>query len=194
MWLCRAVEKHAEEHEEAGARLYGSYVDGPASPLFPFGHGLSYGRRCELTHLSITSFGAAAATPARATLTVVAPPESADRRAGPHGCSEVVQCYVQDPPMRHVRRWLRHGGCDGVVREVWRCRSQVQRRQRQLGLCRSRAVPCWAGVELRLARRQRAAGITMRGVRVGHVLGQFWIWRVRCLGDMQQRGVPGGSS
>ena len=23
------------------------------------------------------------------------------------GCLEVVQCYVRDPPMRHVRRWRR---------------------------------------------------------------------------------------
>ena len=80
------------------------------------------------------------------------------------------------------------------VREVQRGRPQVQPGQRQLCVRRSRAVPCWAGVELRLARGQRAAGITMRGVRVGHVLGQFWIWCVRCVGDMQQRGVPDGSS
>ena len=37
------------------------------------------------------------------------------------GCSEVVQCYVRDPPTRHVRRWQRlvgfqrvklHGGAE----------------------------------------------------------------------------------
>jgi hypothetical protein len=31
----------------------------------------------------------------------------AEEAVGVGGCTEVVQCYVRDPPARHARRWLR---------------------------------------------------------------------------------------
>lgn len=117
---------------------YGSYIDGPTSPLFPFGFGLSYGR-CVLRSLSLTSSGprtGGRALPlhlpivARVEIGVDPDSESGARSASSRSfgtCSEVVQCYVRDPPAKHVRRWQRlvgfervelsgHGAKDGARR------------------------------------------------------------------------------
>jgi hypothetical protein len=103
-WRTHAWRRDTDNRGAArfrGAWRFGAYIDGAASPLFPFGYGLGYSR-CALRQLSVAVRGASAA-PAVAAVRVrmVAPTEA------PRGCTEVVQCYVRDPPTRHVRRWRR---------------------------------------------------------------------------------------
>jgi len=63
------------------------YLDVPWTPLFPFGHGLSY------TQFTLSDLGlSAAAIAVSDSITVSADVENAGRRAG----DEVVQLYVQD--------------------------------------------------------------------------------------------------
>ena len=65
--------------------FFGDYTDSPSTPLFPFGHGLSY-----------TSFGYeqlnVSATSTQAPVTVSVSVRNSGERAG----TEVVQLYVQD--------------------------------------------------------------------------------------------------
>jgi beta-glucosidase len=77
------------DHKSGGGRsqMLGDYVDLPVSPLFPFGHGLSYGRFAygplEVEPAVTTAFG-----PVRIALDVV----NEGERAG----DEVVQLYLRD--------------------------------------------------------------------------------------------------
>jgi beta-glucosidase len=65
--------------------LFGDYVDCPPTPLFPFGHGLSY------THFEYSSFAVQATTTAApVTVSVVI------RNAGECAGDEVVQLYYRD--------------------------------------------------------------------------------------------------
>lgn len=76
------------------------YVDGPGSPLYPFGHGLSY---TVFTHgpLAIQTAGAtAAAVMAGAKVTVT----TRVTNAGPRPGDEVVQLYVRDREASVVTR------------------------------------------------------------------------------------------
>jgi len=63
------------------------YVDLASTPLFPFGHGLSY-TRFEYAALAISPAAAATGTPVEISLAV--------RNAGTRAGAEVVQLYVQD--------------------------------------------------------------------------------------------------
>ena len=111
---------------------YGAYVDAPTSPLFPFGFGLSY-RRCLLHALSTGRPIVASAasiehlpTAIVSTLNIeIAVDGEADAPTGRSGkgCTEVVQCYVHDPPGRTVRRGQRLVGFARVE-----LRGQEQRR------------------------------------------------------------------
>ncbi|HTW97353.1 MAG TPA: glycoside hydrolase family 3 N-terminal domain-containing protein [Acidimicrobiales bacterium] len=74
-------------HRAGGATsmFYGAYTDSPVSPLFPFGHGLSYAR-FEYGELSI------AASDTASPVTVACEVTNTSARAG----DEVVQLYVSD--------------------------------------------------------------------------------------------------
>lgn len=65
--------------------FFGDYVDSPATPLFPFGHGLSY-TSFAYEHLSVR--GLSTAAPVEVALTV--------RNTGARAGHEVVQLYVRD--------------------------------------------------------------------------------------------------
>jgi beta-glucosidase len=77
-------------HKVSGGRSHwkGDYVDGPAAPLYPFGHGLSY-TTFELSDTSLTSgeFGW------NDTVKVTARITNTGTRPG----DEVVQLYIRDP-------------------------------------------------------------------------------------------------
>ncbi|MBW2271775.1 MAG: glycoside hydrolase family 3 C-terminal domain-containing protein [Deltaproteobacteria bacterium] len=71
-----------------GATTWPNYTDGPAAPLFPFGHGLSY-TRFEYSELQLSSATIAADQAIEISLAI----HNAGERAG----EEVVQLYLQDP-------------------------------------------------------------------------------------------------
>jgi beta-glucosidase len=77
-------------HKVSGGRSHwkGDYVDGPAAPLYPFGHGLSY-TTFELSDTSLTSgeFGW------NDTVKLTARITNTGKRQG----DEVVQLYIRDP-------------------------------------------------------------------------------------------------
>ena len=95
------------------ARRYGRYVDALASPLFPFGFGLSY-RQCALSSVRVEAHGARSAVPMVVSVEVAsseaqqqqaAEAEVGRGEARPAACTEVVQCYLRDEPVsRHARR------------------------------------------------------------------------------------------
>jgi beta-glucosidase len=74
-------------HRAGGGRaaFHGDYADSPTTPLFPFGHGLSY------TAFAYADLGTRAST-TRAPLEVTCAITNAGRRHG----EEVVQLYVRD--------------------------------------------------------------------------------------------------
>lgn len=73
---------------EAENRYTSKYLDVPWTPLFPFGHGLSY-TKFKISNLSLS----APRIPSNGRLTVKADVENVGQRAG----DEVVQLYIQDP-------------------------------------------------------------------------------------------------
>ncbi|MEX1126792.1 MAG: glycoside hydrolase family 3 N-terminal domain-containing protein [Acidimicrobiia bacterium] len=77
-------------HKVSGGRSHwkGDYVDGPAGPLYPFGHGLSY-TTFEISDVTATS----GEVGWNDTVTVTARVKNAGHRDG----DEVVQLYVRDP-------------------------------------------------------------------------------------------------
>lgn len=93
-WLARSWGVGQSE-----ARWHGTYIDASASPLFSFGHGLTYSTTV-LEELSVRLLQPRGGLHvARAQVRV--------RNVGRLGASEVVQCYARDPIMRHVRRQKR---------------------------------------------------------------------------------------
>jgi len=93
-------------HKPSGARSnwHGDYADGPVAPLFPFGHGLSYGRFV-YADLAVTP-----ETPGpRDTVTI----RATVANAGAHAGEEVVQLYLRDEvasmtrPVRELRGFVR---------------------------------------------------------------------------------------
>jgi beta-glucosidase len=104
-------------HKISGGRSHwkGDYVDSPAAPLHPFGHGLSY-----------TTFALSGAALARAEVswhervTTTVTVTNTGRRAG----DEVVQLYVRDPeasvtrPVLELKSFVRVGLAPGESRTV----------------------------------------------------------------------------
>jgi beta-glucosidase len=104
-------------HKVSGGRSHwkGDYVDSPAGPLYPFGHGLSY-----------TSFALTRAAVARTelswhdTLTTTVTIANTGGRPG----DEVVQLYVRDPvasvtrPVLELKSFVRVGLAAGESRTV----------------------------------------------------------------------------
>ncbi|HWQ14157.1 MAG TPA: glycoside hydrolase family 3 N-terminal domain-containing protein [Roseiflexaceae bacterium] len=74
-------------HRAGGGRamFFGDYTDSPATPLFPFGHGLSY---TSFAYESLTASGTSTNAPLEISLTV--------RNTGARRGEEVVQLYVRD--------------------------------------------------------------------------------------------------
>jgi beta-glucosidase len=105
------------DHKSGGGRsqMYGDYADLPVSPLFPFGHGLSYTR---------FEYGALAVAPAEASpferVRVALDVTNAGARAG----DEVVQLYLRDPvasvtrPVQQLAGFLRIQLAPGERRRV----------------------------------------------------------------------------
>jgi beta-glucosidase len=77
-------------HKVSGGRSHwkGDYVDGPSSPLYPFGHGLSY-TRFELSQVATTNGEVGWHHTVTATAVVT---NTGDREG-----DEVVQLYIRDP-------------------------------------------------------------------------------------------------
>lgn len=104
-------------HRPSGARSHwrGSYADGATTPLFAFGHGLSY-TRFEYTELSISQPRVAAGDRVEVSCEVT----NAGSRAG----EEVVQLYVRDlvgsvtRPVRELRGFARVPLAPGERRRV----------------------------------------------------------------------------
>lgn len=67
------------------AMFFGDYVDSPTTPLFPFGHGLSY---TTFAYEGLTARASTTSAPVEVALTI--------RNAGARPGEEVVQLYMQD--------------------------------------------------------------------------------------------------
>ena len=90
------VANHRSAADPDG-REYDPYNDGPATPLFHFGHGLTY-TTFNMSHLRVAAVaGAAARVPSgeEVALRVEVEVANTGRRAG----TEVVQLYCLDPVM-----------------------------------------------------------------------------------------------
>jgi beta-glucosidase len=83
-------------HKSGGGRsqMLGDYTDSPTTPLFPFGHGLSY-TRFTYGALEIRPERGSAAAPVTIALEIT--------NAGPRDGDEVVQLYVRDVVARVTR-------------------------------------------------------------------------------------------
>lgn len=104
-------------HKPSGGRSHwrGAYADGPATPLFPFGHGLSYAR-FTFANLSLSHAEAASGDVVEIACDVA----NAGDRAG----EEVVQLYVRDEvgsvtrPVRELRGFARVALAPGETARV----------------------------------------------------------------------------
>ena len=104
-------------HKPSGGRSHwkGDYVDGPAAPLFPFGHGLSW-TRVELADLRLAS--RTVRTDGVLELSLLA------RNAGDVAGSEIIQVYVRDDaaqvtrPVRELVAWTRVSLAPGQAADV----------------------------------------------------------------------------
>ena len=93
-------------HKPSGMRsnIYGDYVNEPVTPLFPFGHGLSY-TSFAYTDLSISKLEAGIGESIDISLTLT--------NQGPRVGDEVVQLYVQDEyasmprPVKELKGFIR---------------------------------------------------------------------------------------
>ena len=82
------------ESDAAGGLAPGRYVDGPADPLFPFGHGLTYSR-FDYRQLEVEPEEAPCGCEVRVALEI--------ENVGAWPAEEVVQLYLQDPVATVVR-------------------------------------------------------------------------------------------
>jgi beta-glucosidase len=104
-------------HKPSGAfsQFHGDYSDLPVSPLFCFGHGLSY-TRFEYSELELSSAEVAAEDPLEVSCCVT--------NAGDHGGEEVVQLYVRQPfasvtrPVQELKGFARVEVRPGQTRRV----------------------------------------------------------------------------
>jgi beta-glucosidase len=104
-------------HKVSGGRSHwkGDYVDGGASPLYPFGHGLAY-TTFRISNLTVTPDEASW----NQKVTVTAVVSNTGKREG----DEVVQLYVRDPvasvtrPVLELKGFARVGLPAGGSREV----------------------------------------------------------------------------
>ena len=117
---CRCCARSARSaryagHHHGGGRslIYGDYVDGPVSPLFPFGHGLSY------TSWSYDEVAVVAGSTTEATLVDVTLTNTGDRDG-----EEVIQVYARDEvasvgrPARRLVAFQRVGAAAGETVRV----------------------------------------------------------------------------
>jgi beta-glucosidase len=104
-------------HKPSGGRSnwYVDYVECPAGPLYPFGHGLSY------TSFTYTALSLAPAeAPAGGVIAIRLTVTNTGKAAG----DEVVQLYVRDPvasiprPMKELKGFLRIGMNPGESRKI----------------------------------------------------------------------------
>ena len=102
------------DHRAGGGRsqMLGDYADSPASPLYPFGHGLSY---TTFTYDDVTAVAGSTHDPLVVTCTV----SNAGMRTG----VEVVQCYVRDEVARCARPRKQLAGFARVELEPRRSRT-----------------------------------------------------------------------
>jgi beta-glucosidase len=110
------VPLHHDHKSGAGrSMMLGDYSDLPVTPLFPFGHGLSY-TRFEYGPLAVSPARVAADEPVRIELEL--------RNAGARAGEEVVQLYVRDPvasvtrPVRQLAGFARIALAPGEARRV----------------------------------------------------------------------------
>lgn len=104
-------------HKPSGGRSHwkGSYVDGPTTPLYPFGHGLGY-TTFAYEDLEITPERVAGDGSVQVSCTL--------RNSGARAGEEVVQLYVRDPvasaarPVRELRGFVRVALAPGESRRV----------------------------------------------------------------------------
>ncbi len=104
-------------HKSGGGRsqMLGDYSDGPTTPLYPFGHGLSY-THFTYADLTIAPARASAAAPIAISCTIA----NDGARAG----DEVVQLYVRDPvasltrPVKQLVGFARVSLAAGATRRV----------------------------------------------------------------------------
>ncbi len=105
------------DHKSGGGRsmMLGDYTDLPVTPLFPFGHGLSYAR---------FEYGPLAISPARVGADELVRIELELRNAGARAAEEVVQLYLRDPvasvtrPVRQLAGFARVALAPGESRRV----------------------------------------------------------------------------
>jgi len=104
-WLQYRVGKWVANHRSAtdpDGRVYDSYNDAPGTPLFYFGHGLTYSS-FHMSELRVTQAPArllgAASTSLRVAVRLT--------NTGGAAAAEVVQVYCVDPIMDYVRPWKR---------------------------------------------------------------------------------------
>ena len=103
-------------HKPSGGRShwYGDYADLPVSPLYPFGHGLSYARfRYDNLRIDPAQAGA------DATVTISVDVTNTGRRAG----DEVVQLYVRDLVASVTRPVKELRGFQRLRLDVGECRT-----------------------------------------------------------------------
>lgn len=104
-------------HKSGGGRsqMLGDYTDGPTTPLFPFGHGLSYTR---------FAYADLAIDPPRATADAAIAIACTVTNAGDRAGTEVVQLYVRDlvasvtRPVRQLVGFARLELAPGAARRV----------------------------------------------------------------------------
>ena len=99
-WLQWRVGKWVANHRSTpddDGRVYDPYNDGPATPLFRFGSGLSY------TTFDMRNLVVSSPTGSSPLFTVSVDLENTGGVSG----AEVVQVYIIDPVMEYVRPWKR---------------------------------------------------------------------------------------
>jgi len=104
-WLQYRVGKWVANHRstpDPDGRVYDAYNDEPGTPLFHFGHGLSY-TSFAMSQLAVQPTAATLNGHTSTSLQVELVLTNTGTRAG----AEVVQVYIVDPVSEYVRPWKR---------------------------------------------------------------------------------------